>query len=433
MRSGASGRPSCSWSSLRALARLLWSLARLSRCRVSSSFAFWVTVSWRVRLSPRCGTRIATALAPLLGEQLGVDVHLLGLVRHEHLLRHPEGRWLGVEVEQDAADELVRADVLHLVEHEALAADHPAPAHVEHLDGCLELVVGQPDHVEVLVAVGDHLLSLDRLADVGQPVAAPGGPLELQLVGRIPHRGLEPFDHRVGVALEELDELADQLVVALLVDLADARTGALLDVEQEARSAELLVALELGVGAGAHREGAQQQIEGLADRVRVGVGPEVADALAPSAAHHPRPGPLVVDRDREERVALVVDQPDVEARPVLLDEAVLEHERLDVVADLDPLDGLGGRHHLGGAGRQVRPEVVAQPAAQRLRLADVDHPAVGILELVGAGRIGDRAGRGSLHPSIVGCRARRAARSDHRSPTSSPAQRSTNGVARIPQ
>ena len=183
----------------------------------------------------------------------------------------------------------------------------------------------------------------------------PGGPLELELVGRLPHRGLEPLDDRVGVALEELEELVDQLVVALLVDLADARARALLDVEQQARPAELLVALELVVGAGAHRERAQQQVEGLADRVGVGVGPEVADALAPRAPHHPRPGPLVVDRDGEERVALVVDQPDVEPRPVLLDEGVLEHERLDVVADLDPLDGLGGRHHLGGAGRQVRP------------------------------------------------------------------------------
>ena len=109
----------------------------------------------------------------------------------------------------------------------------------------------------------------------------------------------------------------------------------------------LLVALELVVRAGADRERAQQQVERLADGVGVGVGPEVADALAPLA---PRitigPGPLVVDRDGQERVALVVDQADVEAGPVLLDEAVLEHERLDVVADLDPLDGLGGGHHL---------------------------------------------------------------------------------------
>ena len=50
-----------------------------------------------------------------------------------------------------------------------------------------------------------------------------------------------------------------------------------------------VVPVELGVAARADREGAQQQVERLADRVRVGVRPEVADALARAAAHHHRP------------------------------------------------------------------------------------------------------------------------------------------------
>jgi hypothetical protein len=39
---------------------------------------------------------------------------------------------------------------------------------------------------------------------------------------------------------------------------------------------------------------------------------------------------------------------------VLLDEAVLEHERLDLVADLDPLDRLRRRDHLRRAGCMLR-------------------------------------------------------------------------------
>ena len=50
-------------------------------------------------------------------------------------------------------------------------------------------------------------------------------------------------------------------------------------------------------------------------------------------------GPFLVERDREERVRLVVLQPDVEPRAVLLDEVELEEQGLDLVADLDPLDG----------------------------------------------------------------------------------------------
>ena len=51
-------------------------------------------------------------------------------------------------------------------------------------------------------------------------------------------------------------------------------------------------------------------------------------------------------------------------------------------------------HHLGGARVEVARilEVVREPAAERARLADVDHSPVGILELVGPGRVGDGGG-----------------------------------------
>ena len=53
-------------------------------------------------------------------------------------------------------------------------------------------------------------------------------------------------------------------------------------------------------------------------------------------------------------------------------------------------------HHLGGAGRQGGRvgEVIGEPAAQGLGLADVEHPAVGVEELVGAGGVGDEPAGG---------------------------------------
>ena len=67
-----------------------------------------------------------------------------------------------------------------------------------------------------------------------------------------------------------------------------------------------------------------------------------------------------------------------------LDEVVLQHQGFDVIADLDPLDGVGGGHHLGRPGMHVGRvlEVVRQPGSQRPGLADVDDPAVGVLELI---------------------------------------------------
>src|SRR2546422_668403 len=79
-----------------------------------------------------------------------------------------------------------------------------------------------PHHVEVLVAVGHHLLLLDGLVHAGQPVPQPGGPLELEGVGGVPHLALEAADDGPGLALEELDEVGHQVVVVGVVDLADA-------------------------------------------------------------------------------------------------------------------------------------------------------------------------------------------------------------------
>ena len=336
--------------------------------------------------------------APLLAQPRLVQVGVVGQVGDQHGLGVAGGRLVVVEALQHVADQLGPVERLDLVHHEAPAAHHPSPAHEEHLDGGLEVVLGQADHVEVLGAVAHDLLLLDRLAHRDQPVPHPGRPLELELVGGRPHAALEPVDDGVGVALEELQQLVDVGGVGLGLDGAHAGARALLDVVQQAGPAQPLVAVELGLAAGAQGERAQQQVERLPDGVGVGVGPEVAHALALGPPHHRGPGPLVGDGHGQERVALVVDQADVEAGPVLLDQRELEHQRLDLVADLDPLDGLGRGHHLRRAGVQVRRalEVVRQALAQRAGLADVDDPAVGVLELVGARGVGDGAGRRPL-------------------------------------
>ena len=64
-------------------------------------------------------------------------------------------------------------------------------------------------------------------------------------------------------------------------------------MEQQARATQLLVPAQLVVRAGADGEGAQQQVEGLADGVGVAVRPEVAHALALGASH---PAPEELER-----------------------------------------------------------------------------------------------------------------------------------------
>ncbi len=136
-----------------------------------------------------------------------------------------------------------------------LRPTHPALADVEDLHRGLELVLGDADHVEVLAAIGHHLLLLDRLAAPRRDGRGGGPPARTR--GRSPppacrRRGGRRSRrcHRRGTSHSSFTSCA----VRHLLDLADARAGALLDVEQQARPAETLVLVELGRAAGADRE-----------------------------------------------------------------------------------------------------------------------------------------------------------------------------------
>ena len=108
--------------------------------------------------------------------------------------------------------------------------------------------------------------------------------------------------------------------------VADAGRPAALDVVVEARRAG--AAARLGALAGAEQEDLAEQVERAADALGARVRAEV-DAVAPVAlAREVDARELLVQADRDVRVGLVVAQPDVEARPVLLDEVLLGEQRL---------------------------------------------------------------------------------------------------------
>ncbi len=207
-----------------------------------------------------------------------------------------------------------------------------------------------------------------------------------------------------GLAGHEVAEVVDDRPVLLGADLADARGGALADVAEQARPADLRGPLEHPVAARAHGEDAQQDVDGLADRPRVAVRAEVARALALGAAPDHDPRELVADGDREPGVGLVVAVLHVETRVELLDPGVLELERLDLGVDDGPLDPGRGGDHRRRALVQVGDvlEVGGEPRAQVVGLADVDHPVAGVAEPVDA-RLGrDRARLGPVRQRPAG-------------------------------
>ena len=157
-------------------------------------------------------------------------------------------------------------------------------------------------------------------------------------------------------------------------DRVDAGRDAALDVVFEARppplSGDHLVAR-------AHPEQPMRQRHRLAGEVgrheRAGV--EAAVALDAARDEHARKG--LVGGELQERVVLVVAQQDVVFRRALLDQIVLERERLDHrIGDdhLEPDDLVQQR--VGLRIRAVGAQVVADPVAQGARLADVDRVAI---------------------------------------------------------
>ena len=81
--------------------------------------------------------------------------------------------------------------------------------------------------------------------------------------------------------------------------------------------------------------------------------------------------------EQDVRIALVVAQHHVEARPVLLDEVVLEHQRFDFRARDRDFDTGNGAHHRDGLAivRAAALEVARDAALQVARFADVEDRA----------------------------------------------------------
>ena len=188
---------------------------------------------------------------------------------------------------------------------------------------------------------------------------------------------------------EEVDDAVDHPPVLLLVDVADARRLAALDVVVEARRAAAPPGLR--ALAGAEQEDLLQQVERAAHLLGVRVRAEVGALAAVALAREVHAREVLVEGDRDVRIGLVVAQPDVEARLVLLDEVLLGQQRLGLGLDDEVLDRVDELAQLDEPARGRAREVRGDALADRLGLAHVEHAPAGVAEQVHAGLVGQRA------------------------------------------
>ena len=153
-----------------------------------------------------------------------------------------------------------------------------------------------------------------------------------------------------------------------------------------------MFALSDGAAALTQREELFDDLEVPVDLVDVRVRAEVGAAVLDDVPRAEDAWPLLV-RDSDDGVGLPVLQVDVVAGAVLLDEIVLEQERLVLASTDDVVDRIDLLHQHRGLHVFVAVEVRADAVAQVLRLADVEDGVVAVAHDVHTGlggKVGDR-------------------------------------------
>ena len=145
--------------------------------------------------------------------------------------------------------------------------------------------------------------------------------------------------------------------------------------------------------AGRNKEVAVNQIDDAIGEIGGEEGSVVGATILAQAASHVNSRKTLAQSEFHVRVGFVIAQQDVEARLLLLDEIVLECQRLFIIGDdnVVDVDGLANER----PGLCIQPpafmKIRGNPGAQILCLADVDDFAFGVLVQVHAGGGGQGA------------------------------------------
>ena len=291
--------------------------ARSLRCAVScssASSAFCCASSCRRRFSPR-RAGLTSTFVPRSSERNSSSARARPRFGRDDDQRR-DARRASVVLEAERLEQRVEILARDVLEKEAVAIGEPPAPERKDLHRRVSSAGGDPDDVDGADRALVGGLALGEVAHGEEAVAHPRSLLEVLPLGRCLHPLLELALDRPRLAGEELDDAVDDLSVVLLRDVVDAGRQAAVDVVVEARDAR--VAARLRPLTRAEAEDAVEDVEGLAHLLRVRVRAEVDDSATVALAREHDAREVVLHRDRDVRVRLVVAQADVEWRPVPL-------------------------------------------------------------------------------------------------------------------
>ena len=142
--------------------------------------------------------------------------------------------------------------------------------------------------------------------------------------------------------------------------------------------------------AGAEFEGPLEMLDSFFELIDAGERAIEFDAFGARDAGDVDAGIIIVERDHEIWIGLVIDEADVEARLDVFDEAILGQKRLDFAFGLEVFEIHHVLDHLRlevlqpGAGLKIGADAVAQGGC----FAHINHPTLVVLHQVNTGAFG---------------------------------------------
>ena len=305
---------------------------------------------------------------PLLVQSLLQDVG----VRRQLVHRDDLGDLLVVQIVPGQKLLPRGGDIRRIVEKELPLIRQPSLPEAEHRRADAAGGARQCHHVHLHIRVHHHFLARRHFGDGVDLVADQGRCLKFQPVGGFHHPLVEGFQDVFFAVPDQVDRAPDRLIVIFTADLAAAHGHAFADMGVQAGAAPADLLREALVAPG-QQKGVHGRFCHLPGRKAGSIGAQILRAVVLFLEHEREPGPLLFG-DLNIAVALIVLEQDVVFGGVGLDLAGFQHQRLKLTLADDNVERIGVGDHLADlvvVGHTL-PEILADPDAEPLGLADID-------------------------------------------------------------
>ena len=288
-----------------------------------------------------------------------------------------------VMLEYEGDQRLVVKDLV-TAEYQLVFIHQCAATHVKHGHCGTVIILVKAEHVLGGVGIRHHLLSLGKLLQSEQAVTMHRSSLEALLACRPFHLLADRKLRLAAVAAQDLRRKSNELGILLLAHLTRARGAALSELMVKARAFLADITRETAV-TGGQAQRFLQRVQHAPRHRRARIGAEIPPLVALSRTRKLQTR-IGLGRDFNIRIGLRVLQANVVFGRMLLDQRVLQRQRLDLGVTQEILKIRYVCHHFFRLiALEAVLEILGNAVFELARLTHVDHATVSVLHDIHAG------------------------------------------------